>query len=131
MDVTYELTRNGRVFVYHLSGALDLHELKTWTDQWERDILNPAPEPVYFIADFTGITNLPVNMLSGARDMARRPSPNLKLIVFVSNNTFIVKMATMFSRMVSMLRMKVVPTFDAAWAEVDRALANEAGQPQR
>lgn len=128
MDVTYELTRNGRVFVYHLSGALDMKEVKKWMMQWERDYLDPAPLPVYYIADFSGITTLPHNLLSSAQELGKKPSPNLKIVYVVSQNLFVLKMGAILGRLLRYVRLKVVSSKEEAWQEIEHELAMEAPQ---
>lgn len=128
MDVSSELTRDGRVFIYRLSGLLDFARIKELTSKWEAEILTPARLPVYYISDFTGITGLPAKTLSNALDLARKPSPKLRLNVIVTRNQFVATMAGVLSRVVKTFNIRVVPTMEEAWAIVDRALAEEAAQ---
>lgn len=128
MEVNTELARNGRVFVYRLSGELDLELVRKLTTQWEDEILKPATQPVYYISDFSNITHLPSGTLSNALSLARRPSPNLRLNVIITRSMFINKMANIMASVTKTFRMQVVSSEEEAWKVIDKALAEEAAR---
>jgi len=126
MKVEYtNLSHNGRVFTYSISGVMDFSELNRLTLQWQKEVLDPAPMPVYYITDFSGITKIPPTSVSSALQLARRASPNLAYNMVVTKNTFIRRISSILSGLVKSFKLQVYPTVEEALAEVERLLAEE------
>lgn len=129
MAVKSELMRNDRVLLITYSDPLDMNEIWRSAEANTRDFLSKANKPIHSIADFSGVTRLPSNVLSGTLRITKMgmSHPMAGHSVVVAPNTFVNLMATTLSRLARGASITVRRTLDEAWKEIDRIL--EAEQP--
>jgi hypothetical protein len=133
MNSTFEVLRNGRVVVLNYCDPFTVESMGNLTRAAAETVLVKATQPVYFIADFTNVTQLPSNILTGSVNLMRGAHPMTAAVIVVANNAFVLMMAEsvsrLFSKVIDFNRMSIVRSRAAALTAVDNMLKAEMCAP--
>ena len=116
MPITVQwLDEKKEVVFYEFTDPWTLTDWHQAVDK-SNDMMSAVPHRVHTIADMTGSSVIPSNILLGARYASKKFSPNVGMIIYVRANQFIQTVANMAQKLFPNLKSKVyfTETFEAA-----------------
>ena len=124
MPVQVEFIRENRAVLQTYRDPLVKAELFSLQQIMIRDIFPHSVDKLPIIADFRNVNNLPSMVLKTSSTMMRTAHPNTGHIICVTRNAFVIAIAHVFAKLSPQYPVKVVPTLEDAYTEVDALLAH-------
>jgi hypothetical protein len=124
MGYTHSLERDGRVLVITFTDPFTFEDMKDVTTRLNSEVLDKATRPVHSITDFSAVTRLPSNVLSGSLKLYKTAHPNSGVAAIVVSNAFINSLVGVYNK-VSRTTVPNFTTLADALVYLDRLLAQE------
>ena len=131
MPIQVELIKGNRVVLQTYSDPLTNLDLGHLKSRMLNEFLPFATGKLHVIADLRSVRNLPGTILSSGSSMLQSPHANTGLVICVTSNAFINRMAQILAKLAPKQPVKVMNSLDEAYKEVDMLLASEGSQPIR
>ena len=128
MAIKYELVKEGRVLWQTYTDPVDMAEIATHIEKLHRQFYDKATRPIHAISDFSAVTKLPKNIISGSLNIMRHSHPMNGELVLITTNRFVTTMARIFRQSASRQKITLCQTLDEAWELIDRILEKEAAK---
>lgn len=122
MPVKAEINESKRLIIYTYSDPVDIDELEALLEK-TRLVFDGATDPIYIIVDVTGITEIPVRLVTFAvRGRTNLRHPKMGAAVVILGNPAMRRIAELALRLLPKLNMHFVSSIHEAHAEIDRIL---------
>ena len=125
MPIETTLLREGCVLLLRYTDPFDGREALANTERYIREVYLPATQPIYSISDFTGVTQVRLNMLNDGLKILRRMPPTAAHLALVTNTPVANGIANTLGQMLAKQNVAIYRSVDAAWAAIDALLAME------
>jgi hypothetical protein len=124
VSYSHSLEREGRIAVITFTDPFTFEDLKESATQMNSEVLDKATRLVHSINDFSAVTRLPSNVLSGSLKLYKTTHPNSGVAVIVVSNAFISSLVGVYNK-VSRTTVPNFLTLEDALVYLDRLLAEE------
>jgi hypothetical protein len=125
MAIQYELVREGRVLWQTYTDPVDMTEVATYIEKLHRELYDKATRPIHAISDFSAVTQLPKNIISGSLNIMRHSHPMNGELILITTNRFVTTMARIFRQSAAKQKISLCRTLDEAWERIDQLLEQE------
>lgn len=128
MAIQYELVKEGRVLWQTYTDPVDMAEIATHIEKLHRELYDKATKPIHAISDFSAVTKLPKNIISGSLNIMRHSHPMNGELIIITTNRFVTTMARIFRQSASRQKITLCKTLGEAWEVIDKLLAKETAK---
>ena len=114
MPITVEMIKDNTIVVQTYSDPVDMKQMYDLKDQMARNILASAAHKLHIIADFSQVKNLPGMILSRGAFMLSNAHPNTGVVIIVTKDSFVTRMAQIFARLSPKQEIRVTASLEEA-----------------
>lgn len=125
LAIQYELARDGRVLWQTFTDPVDMVEVAVHSTKMLRAYFDPATKPIHTISDFSQITKLPSNIISGSVNLVNNSHPMSGELILITKNRFVTLMARVFIQSAPNTKISLCRTLNEAWKIIDQLLEEE------
>ena len=125
MAVEYEVLKDGRVLWQVYSDPIDMIEVAAHSTKLQREFFDHATQPIHTVSDFSRVTQLPRNIISGSLSIIRNSHPMMGELILITTNRFVTMMARIFKQSAAKNRITLCRTSEEAWDVINNLLEQE------
>ena len=125
MAIEYEVVRDGRVLWQVYTDPVDMIEVAAHSTKLQREIFDNATLPIHTVSDFSKVTQLPRNVISGSLSIIRNSHPMSGELILITTNRFVTMMARIFKQSASRYRITLCRSSVEAWDVITDLLEKE------
>jgi hypothetical protein len=125
LAVEYEVLKEGRVLWQVYTDPIDMIEVAAHSTKLQREFFDHATQPIHTVSDFSKVTRLPRNVISGSLSIMRNSHPMMGELILITTNRFVTMMARIFKRSAEKNRITLCRTSEEAWDVINSLLEQE------
>ncbi len=125
LAVEYEVLKDGRVLWQVYTDPIDMIEVAAHSTKMQREFFDCTTQPLHTVSDFSKVTQLPHNVISGSLSIIRNSHPMMGELIIITTSRFVTMMGRILKRSAAKNRITLCRTSEEAWDVINNLLEQE------